>query len=237
VALEGILKIHILRLLTAATIACSAAPALAQTMYRCGSTFQDHPCGGDQAGQAIGTISRTDAARTSTASPRLSAECSQRGIAAQKIKWMREAGKTQQEQVAAAGGDRQDLIADVYRRQGTSAQVRSAIEEDCMAEQERSAQAAALLASANRAKGANGSGGSSGDGRDNDSVAAAPGVASPARDNTGSNAADRKATCQQLNSQLDEIRSRQRAGGDLRAMEELRQQDSAIRNKRRAAGC
>jgi len=222
----------------AATIACSAASAPAQTMYRCGSTFQDHPCGGGQAGQAVGAISRTDGARTSPASPRLSAECSQRGMAAQKIKWMREAGKTQQDQVAAAGGDRQDLIADVYRRQGTSAQVRSGVEEDCIAEQERNAQLAAMLGTANRSNGANGSGAASGDGRNDDRVAAAPGVASPARDNTGSNAADnRKATCQQLNSEQDEVRSRQRAGGSVQTMEALRQQDFAIGNKRRMAGC
>jgi hypothetical protein len=228
------LTIRILRLLMAATIACSAAPASAQTMYRCGSTFQDHPCGGGQASQAIGTLSRPDAARTSTASPRLSAECSQRGTAAQKIKWMREAGRTQQEQVAAAGGKGQDLIADVYRRQGTSAQVRSAIEEDCRAEEERNAQMAALLASASRPKGANGSEGASNDARNNDTVATAPGVASPARDSAADN---KKAACQQLDSQLSEIRTRQRAGGSLQAMEALRQQDAATSNRRRAAGC
>jgi len=227
-----------LGLLMAATLSCSAAPAMAQALYRCGSTFQDHPCGGGQSSQAIGTVSRGDTAAPSPASTRPSAECSQRGIAAQRIKWMREAGKTQQEQIAAAGGGQQDLIADVYRRQGTSTQVRAAVEADCMAEQQRNAQAAALLEAANRANGTHGPKGSSGDGRNIGSVATAPTVGTAARDSAAANAADaRKAACQQFSSQLDGIRAMQRAGGDVKAMESLKQQDADLRNRRRAAGC
>ncbi len=222
------------RLLLAA-IACSALPASAQTMYRCGNAFQDHPCASGQAGQAIGTNASPAAARPSGPAPRLSAECAQRGIAAQKIKWMRDAGKTQQDQLAAAGQDQQDLIADVYRRQGTSVQVRAAIEDDCMAEQERTAQASALLAAANRAKGGSGPAAPPG----NDSVATAPTSAPPsARNMAEANAAaSKKATCQQLNSALEDVRSRQRSGGDVGIMETLRQQASDLANRRRAAGC
>jgi len=222
------------RLLLAA-LACSVLPASAQTMYRCGNAFQDHPCGSGQAGQAIGTGASPAAARASAASPRLSAECAQRGIAAQKIKWMRDAGKTQQDQLAAAGQDQQELIADVYRRQGTSVQVRAAIEDDCIAEQERTAQASALLAAANRAKGGNGAAASPG----NDGVATAPpGAPPPTRTNADANAAAGKAaTCQQLTRALDDIRSRQRAGGDVATMETLRQQYLDLGNRRRAAGC
>jgi hypothetical protein len=221
-----------------AALSCSVLPASAQTMYRCGNTFQDHPCGGGQVSRAIGTLSSTDTARNPAASPALGAVCAQRGVAAQKIKWMREAGRTEHEQIAAAG-DRQELIADVYRRQGTSAQVRSAIEADCMAEQERSAQAAALLAAANRTQAGAAQGNSTGGGRDNDGVPVAPGVAS-ARPGAGASASAaglRTSTCEGLSRQLDEVRSRQRAGGNLQAVEALRQQYADIEGRRRKAGC
>jgi hypothetical protein len=159
-------------------------------------------------------------------------------VAAQKIKWQREAGRTQQDQVAAAGGDAQGLIADVYRRQGTSAQVRSAIEQDCVAEQARNAQAVALLAAAGKTPGANGSAAAAGDGHANGGAAAAPDGAPAAREPAGPTAADlKKATCQPLDEQLADVRSRQRAGGTVQAMEALRQQDATLTGKRRAAGC
>ena len=215
-------------LLLLCAIACSAVPAWAQTMYRCGSSFQDHPCAGSQAGQVIGN--GADAGRTaSSASPRLSAECAQRGIAAQKIKWMREAGKTQQDQLAA-GKDPQDLIAEVYNRQGSSVQVRAAIEQDCMAEQDRNAQAAALLGAANKAKGGNGAASAPAGG-----AAATPAVATqPAPDNA---AAAKASSCKALKSQLDDIRSQQRTGGSVAAMDALRQQYSDTSNRIRTTGC
>ena len=219
--------IRVPRLPLLCALACSAMLASAQTLYRCASSFQDHPCAGGQAGQAIGTAA--DAGRAaSSASPRLSAECAQRGIAAQKIKWMREAGKTRQDQLAA-GKDAPDLIADVYNRQGSSVQVRAAIEQDCMADQERNAQAAALIGAANKSKA-----GAPGDG-----TAAPPAVAAPpARDNAAANAAAAKAaSCLQLKTQLDDIRARQRAGGDVSSMDALRQQYSDTSGKIRATGC
>ena len=221
--------IRLPRLLLCA-VACSAVPASAQTMYRCGSSFQDHPCAGGQAGQVIGNGAGADAGRTaSSASPRLSAECAQRGIAAQKIKWMREAGKTQQDQLAA-GKDSPDLIADVYNRQGSSVQVRAAIEQDCMAEQDRNAQAAALVGAANKAKAGNGAASAPAGG-----AAATPAVAAqPAPDNA---AAAKAASCKALKSQLDVIRSQQRTGGSVAALDALRQQYSDTTGKIRATGC
>ena len=141
---------RLLRLLII-SIAFCATPVSAQTMYRCGNAYQDHPCGGGQAGKVIGVGSSPNAASTAAAASRVSAQCSQRGIAAQKIKWIREAGETQQQQLAAASGSAdRSLVADVYSRQGTSVEVRAAVEADCMAEQDRAAQAAALLEAANR---------------------------------------------------------------------------------------
>ena len=232
--------IPILRLLLAAAIACCATAASAQTMYRCGSTYQDHPCGGGQQGQVIGTSPVPGAAPSSPASHGHSAQCVQLGIAAQKIKWMREAGKTQQEQVATAAGRGQgDLIADVYGRHGTSMEVRAAVEQDCVDEQERAAQAAALIDAANRLKAGHGSMESRFDAQGNGGAAAAPNAApqSTGADAASNEAANKKATCQSLTRQLDDVRARQRAGSTLQGMEALRQQYRDIGDKIHATGC
>ena len=80
-----------------AVIASLSLPASAQKMYRCGSTYQQQPCGGGKEGKVIGH--GTGTASPSVASPaNLHPACAQRGAAAQKIKWIREAGNTQQQQ-------------------------------------------------------------------------------------------------------------------------------------------
>ena len=231
--------ILVLRLLLVAAIACCATAASAQTMYRCGSTYQDHPCGGGQQGQVIGTSPVPGAASSSPASPGHSAQCVQRGIAAQKIKWMREAGKTQEEQVATAGWGQAGLIADVYGRHGTSMEVRAAVEQDCMDEQERAAQAAALIDAANRLKAGHGSVESRFDTQGNGGAAAAPNTAplSTGADAASTEAANKKATCQGLTRQLDDVRARERAGSTLQGMEAMRQQYRDIGDKIHAAGC
>lgn len=224
-----------LRLLAGVAVAGATAAAQAQTMYRCGSAYQDHPCGGGQQGTVIGASPGTDGASASRSSPAASGRCVQRGIAAQKIKWKREAGETQQEQVDAARGN-QELIADVYGRQGTSMQIRAAVEQDCVGEQERAAQAAALNKLQPR------------DGwlelpRGNDGPGAAPGAAPAAAPqstdaNSRSNdAANKRAACQGLTRQLDDVRARQRTGNTLQGMEALRQQYRDIGDKIHAAGC
>jgi hypothetical protein len=234
---------RLLPLLLIAAIACSAASASAQTMYRCGNAYQDHPCSGGQAGKVFGAGAGvgSEATRTLPASSRPSAQCSQRGIAAQKIKWIREAGKTQQEQAAAAnGGAERDLIADVYGRQGTSVEVRSAVEADCMAEQERAAQIAALLEAANGRKGGSTSPGSRIDAIANESSATSTPAAAtpPGADNAGKDdATSKQATCQRLTRQLEDVRSRQRTGNNASGMEQLRQQYRDINDLLRAAGC
>ena len=227
-----------LRLLLAAAIASSALAASAQTMYRCGSSYQDHPCGGGQAGTVIGTGSPSGSAQPATAASASSAQCSQRGIAAQKISWMREAGKTEQEQEATASGMLQrDLVADVYSRRGSSVQVRAAVEADCLAQEARAAQAAALVDAANRLKG----GGASTSARAEPAanVPAPTGAAAPiARDNAAATeAANRKARCQGLVDQLNDVSARQRARNSAGVAEQLRQQYRDASDRLRNAGC
>lgn len=110
------------------------APASAQTMFRCGNTYQDKPCDGGQAGKVIGNTRMPQTAAAS-ADP----ACARRGAEAQKIKWGREAGRTEEVALAAAGSeDQRKLVSDVYSRGGTSSDLRAAIEADCAAEKEKS---------------------------------------------------------------------------------------------------
>ena len=223
------------RLLLTLALACGAASAWSQTMYRCGNAYQDHPCSGGQQGRVIGTAAGPEAARASASSPQGSAQCAQRGIAAQKIKWMREAGRTQQEQSAAGGADA-NLIADVYNRQGSSTQVRAAVEADCNADQERAAQAAALVDAASKLKAGSASAAA------RPAASASQGGAAPqqpATDKTAANdAADRLRTCQQLINQRNDISNRQRAAGNsASSMASLQQQYLEAGERMRAAGC
>ncbi|EHR72609.1 hypothetical protein BurJ1DRAFT_3806 [Burkholderiales bacterium JOSHI_001] len=129
----------------------AVGPAQAQKMYRCGSNYQDRPC----SGQDSRVISRSGAGQDMPAAAPVDAGCAKRAADAQKLAWVRETGKTEAEQAAAQPGQR-DLVAEVYRRRGSSLEIRNAIEAECVAEKERSAQAAAMLESALRQGGQGG---------------------------------------------------------------------------------
>lgn len=137
-----------LRSAVALGLALAVGLTSAQTMYRCGSVYQDRPCAHAQDSRVIG---RGQPAEPGAAIAALDTECAARGEVAQRIMWRREAGMTAAEQ---QGVHREpgDVVADVYRRRGGSAQVRQSIESDCMAEKSRSAQAVALMETLARLK-------------------------------------------------------------------------------------
>jgi len=217
------------RVLLAATVACGASAAFAQTMYRCGSSFQDHPCAGGQAGVAIGMAAARPAARgASAAAP--SARCIQQGIAAQKISWSREAGKTEQEQAAAAARGQGDLIAEVYARRGSAVEIRAAIEAECAAREARAAELAAAGGGVPAAR------------IDSPDVALqspspAPAPSTRPDNATADAAAQKKATCQALNDAREGILARQRRANTQPVAEQLRQQYRDANDHLRQAGC
>lgn len=221
---------RVVRVLLVAAAAGGAPSAFAQTMYRCGSSFQDHPCAAGQAGVALGSGAAPRAARgaSSTASASPSVRCTQRGVAAQQISWMREAGKTEQEQAATAGPDKRDLVAEVYGRHGSSVEVRAAIEADCAAREARAAELAAAGIGVPAIR--------------SDAIEAtapqpAPAPAAPV-DNNANNAANRKkAMCKSLNDERDTILARQRNPNHQSAAEALRQQYRDVNDRLREAGC
>jgi hypothetical protein len=108
----------------------------AQTMYRCGSSYQDKPCANGQQGVVIGNVKST----TQTASeskPVIDAACKRRGEEAKKIIWMREAGAQKDDLLAKSNSAGQSqLIADVYAVRGNAGDIRANIEKNCMDEKD-----------------------------------------------------------------------------------------------------
>jgi hypothetical protein len=156
------------------------------------------------------------------------------GIAAQKISWSREAGKTEDEQAATAGPDRRELIAEVYARRGSSVEVRASIEAACAAEEERERAAAVASMNARPAPDP----GPSGARVTSDSVPAPLPATAPRRDNAAADEAARKvANCRRLGSTRDDIVARQRSPHSQASMEQLRQQYRDAEDSLRRAGC
>jgi len=231
---------RLVRALLVAMAASAASVGFAQTMYRCGSSFQDHPCAGGQAGTVIGTSPVPQAPRAASgATGAPSVRCTQMGIAAQKISWSREAGKTESEQAAAAGPDRRELIAEVYARRGSSVEVRASIEADCAAAEARE-QAAAMAAAAagTQPTGSLGFRSPGSHFNDNDPQPTQAAERVPRPDNSAAIEAARKAdTCRRLGDSRDAISAQQRAPHSQASMEQLRQQYRNADESLRKAGC
>lgn len=221
--------------LVLAVIVC--APASAQPMYRCGSSYQAHPCETGQ-GKTIGSVG----ARQSSYSPVANAECAQRGAESLKISWAREAGLIKEKaQVEVEGkrisasqkADAAKLIADVYNKRGSAPEVRAAIEAECVIEKEREAQAMALYRAANPAS---------------QKQTAADGLAKGAESPTGSepirrptlannDASVKKLHCSNQRRELDEIERRLRAGAAVHEIEKLRQERADLERSQVDSGC
>lgn len=214
-------------------LAGMAASAHAQKMYRCGNTYQDRPCMGEQPGKVIGS---TGTPRPAAAAPAADPYCAQRGEKAQKIMWAKEAGRTEEMQLSAATQpEERKLVGEVYRKRGSSVEVRAAIEADCMDERKRAAQAAALMEAAAKLQG-----------QSAPAAAAAPPVAREAdpaaseqrqREAAARKEADKKTRCDRIASRIESIRNSQRAGGSATTMDSLRQQQQKTEKEWNDAGC
>ena len=80
-------------LLVAGTLAI-IAQAEAQTMYRCGSVYQDRPCDAGAKSKVVGSTGSASAAPAPAAG--VDPECGQRARDSQKIVWAREGGATEE---------------------------------------------------------------------------------------------------------------------------------------------
>lgn len=130
-----------LRYLLAIACVLAAVDTHAQTMYRCGSSYQDKPCTG-QAGAVIGSAKKVDANDLNSA-VRIDPACKRRSEEAKKIIWMRDAGAQQSDLLAKSSDvENKRLIADVYAMRGNINDIRASIEKNCMEEKDRNKQLA-----------------------------------------------------------------------------------------------
>jgi hypothetical protein len=202
-------------LVVIAATALACAPAQSQTMYKCGKVYQDRPCDGGQKGRAIGS---TGAAAPASQPGAADAECAQRGRDSLKIVWSREGGATEERLVAEAStAEQKRLVHEVYRRPGAASTVQAAVVADCVAEKQKLELDAALAA-----------------------AAAEPDPAAEARlraERDAEQAETKKRVCAQYQAQQDDLRSRERAGGNVQAMESLNTARRRLRERMSASGC
>ena len=197
----------------------------AQTMYRCGTVYQDRPCENGQQGKIIGVNRPADPANK----PALDPVCTRRGEDAKKIIWSREGGASAEQLMAETGSaERRRLIADIYAIRGNSLDVRLAIESDCMAENNRIRQGGNLqqeeslgrLGAAERKMPTTGDMEKGVESKDLDTAARR-----------------KRAQCDAINVQLESNRSSQRNGGSSASMDSLNQQKYLLENALKSANC
>jgi hypothetical protein len=115
--------------------------------------------GNDKTVAATSTETKTETkpeAATPATQVAIDADCKQRGEASKKISWMREIGKTIDEQLSTAPDFKtKQLVANVYNHTGSSLQVKNAIERECTQQKEKDKLADKLMIEARRLRGEN----------------------------------------------------------------------------------
>lgn len=207
--------------------------SLAQTLYRCGATYQDRPCGGTVDSKVLGraAVSANVDATAATLAP----ACASRGAAAQKLIWEKESGRTLDEQLSRRGADA-DFVSSVYSRRGSSVDVRRAVESDCMKEMDRAKEAAALRSAADRLESGIPVGGGDrplGASRANDRQDIGGGAPTVSR----ANLPVPVSMCPTLASELMRLNQAQRTGGSASFMDDLAEKVRDVQSRQRANRC
>lgn len=209
----------------------------AQTMYRCGATYQDRPCNGVDS-KPVGSHVR-QAAGQSVGAASIDPVCEMRGTAAQKLMWEKESGRTLSEQLAKPGADA-NLARNVYGRRGSSLEVRRAIELDCIKEMDQANEAAALLKAAGKVQQPGVAAASGGNQVATPSGGVGLGAAGvqPSVDELASRkVAAKAAACSAVATELNELTQAQRTGGDAAHMDVLAARVRDAQSRKRATGC
>ncbi|MDP2152494.1 MAG: hypothetical protein Q8J66_02405 [Methylotenera sp.] len=146
---------------TTSVLLCNAQLTLAATMYLCGSSFQDTPCANQNYSKTMKAAKASDGAtKDRNLSPyQVDADCKQRGDTAKKMMWLRQTGKTKEEQLAkeepldgTENAQNQALVHEVYNNRDTVLEVKNIIEQSCMQQKEQNKLAEELLIEAKRLK-------------------------------------------------------------------------------------
>ena len=213
----------------------------AQSLFRCGNVYQDRPCQAGTAQKELTPSGRSApaaqggpvAAAPVSASP-FAAVCSRIGEQAQKITWKREAGATQERQMAELPntGSREEMIKvidSVYRKRGSAPEIRAAVEAECVAERQEAADTAAALrllqSQQNRTA----------------STPAAPPVPAPTTTAAAPTAPQTppgpSPSCGSFRRQLESVNAQLRSGGTVAIMEQLQNQRRDAEKRLREGRC
>jgi hypothetical protein len=216
------------------------AQAQAQTMYRCGSVYQDRPCDAGQKSKAVGS---TGTGAPAAQAGGVDAECVQRGRDSNKVIWAREGGATQERLMSEAktAAERR-TIQDAYRRPGAASTVQAAIEAECAAAKQADRDTARAIAAALKASRQ----GSVQEGNlpppaaiPSMQVEPADPAAQAQRDKQQAARAEerKKSQCASYNRQMDDLRSQERGGGSASSMDRLNAERRNLRDQMSRAGC
>jgi hypothetical protein len=215
-----------------------AAQAQAQTMYRCGSVYQDRPCDAGKTGKVVGSTGTGSAPATQAGG--VDPECVQRGKDSHKIVWAREGGATEERLLSEATSARERrLIQNVYRRPGAATAVQAAVEADCVAEKQREGEQAAIAIAAALKAQKEGAGAPA-------QLSAQPGADPQAQEQAAKIAAQERAAreadykkkeCARYGDQMESLRRAERAGGSASRMDSLNEQRRDLRERMSKAGC
>jgi hypothetical protein len=202
--------------------------AQAQTMYRCGSNYQDKPCANGQTGKVIGTQRATPTeAETKNA---VDSVCAKRSEDAKKIIWMRQGGAAKEDVMAKADSvAHQRLVDEVYATRGDTPQIRASIEKRCMESRTvprgpESMSDAELLSAAKALEK-----------RINNAEKAEASRIAPAEQDAP--VPKRKLPCQNIKMQLEIVNNTIRAGADVQTLQQLNQQKRDLEKDWTAGSC
>lgn len=218
-----------------------AASVQSQTMYRCGSSYQDKPCANGQQGVVIGkNQARTQNSADTTEAVDL--VCKRRGEEAKKIIWMREGGAQKNDLLTKSNSDEQSqLITDIYAVRGNSNDIRANIEKNCM--QERALRTelikrlgvvpdAEMVQALRKTQQAQQAPDKSADKSNAKLVQQDKTTAANAAENYASDtdnlAAKKRLPCPNLKMQLEIVNANLRAGADVTTMQGLQQQKRSL---------
>jgi len=217
-----------------------AFQAQAQTLYRCGSVYQDRPCDAGKTGRVVGSTGTGGGAAAAPAS-NIDPECAQRGKDSNKIVWAREGGATEERLLSEASSARERrLIQNAYRRPGAASTVQAAVEADCVAEKQREGEQAALAIAA-ALKAQKEGGGAATPSLPAQSLAQHQGEEQAAQiaaqQRAEREAEHKKRQCTRYGDEMESLRRAERAGGSASRMDSLNEQRRNLREQMSRAGC
>jgi hypothetical protein len=224
----GLLALPITFVLTISTSLLFSTSLQAQTMFRCGSNYQDKPCANGQVGKVIGT--QKSAATEVEAKAVIDPVCLRRSEDAKKIIWLRQGGAAKDDVMAKMeSGEQQRLVNEVYATRGDTPQMRAAIEKRCMdergfAKRPENMSDAELLGTVRALE------------KRLNAAEKADAARVPAAEQEAP-AAKRKLPCPNIKMQLDIVNNSLRAGGNAQEMQQLKQQKRELEKDLVAGVC